>query len=176
MRSGVHGLTVDQPSDLVPGNRDGRSRQAQKRNDSVTTVSTDDGDGEFPGVLLAGDLCGECGSTDNIESGDTEELAGVEDLVGLQHLSSDGNGGVDGVRDDKDVGLRAPLGNTSDQCRDDTGVLGEELISGHAGLAGETGGDHNDVTSLKGLLQSVIFGEVSGGDLRRRGRNCQPWK
>lgn len=137
-------------------------------------MSTDDGDGEFPGVLLAGKLGGEGGSTNDIQGGDTEELAGVEDVVGLQHLGGDGNGGVDRVGDDQDVGLGAPLGDTGDQGGDNSGVLGEELISGHTGLAGKAGGDHNDVTSLEGLLQSVVLGEVSGGDLRRAAKTVSP--
>lgn len=98
-------------------------------------MSTNNGDCELPGVLLARDLSGKGGRADDIQSSDTKEFASIKSVVGFQNLGGNGDSGVDGVRDNKNVGLGAKLSNTSDQGSDDSGVLGEEFISGHAGLA-----------------------------------------
>ena len=65
----------------------------EERDDGCAGVATDNGD-----VLVGGvgalHLRDEAGGTDDIQSGDTEEAAGVVDTLGLEDLSSDGNGGV----------------------------------------------------------------------------------
>jgi hypothetical protein len=129
-------------------------------------VATDDGDLGLGGVLLAGELLGEGLGADNVEGGDTEETAGVEDAGGLEDLSGDGDGGVDGVGDDADEGLGAELGNALDQVADDAGVDLEQVVTGHAGLAGNAGGDNDDVSAGQGILQAVVFGQETGEFLR----------
>lgn len=66
----------------------------EEGNDSSTRVATNNGDVLVGGVgaLQLGD---ESRSTDNVKGGDTEEALGVVDTLGLEDLSSDGDGGVD---------------------------------------------------------------------------------
>lgn len=78
----------------------------KKGNNGDTGVTTDDSDIDVLGVLTL-NFRDEAGSTDNIKGGDTEKTLGVIDTVLLENLSEDRDGGVDGVRDDEEVGLRA---------------------------------------------------------------------
>ena len=66
----------------------------EERDNGSTRVTTDDGDGlvGWVGALELGD---EAGSTDYIEGGDTEESLWVVDVLGLENLGADWNGGVD---------------------------------------------------------------------------------
>ena len=98
-------------------------------------MTANDGDVEVLGVLLADDLGNEGLGTDNVECGDTEQLLGVEDTSGLEELGGNGDGGVDRVGDDKDVGLGAVLGDALNEALDDAGVDLEEVVTGHARLA-----------------------------------------
>lgn len=43
----------------------------------------------------------------------------------------------------------------------DGGVGVEEIITGHAGLAGDTSGDDNDIATGKSLLEAVVVGNVA---------------
>ena len=67
-------------------------------------MATDDGDFAFVGVN-AGDFGEEAGGTDDVEGGDAEDAAGVVDAGFLEDLGDDGDGRVDGVGDDEDVGF-----------------------------------------------------------------------
>lgn len=98
-------------------------------------MSTDNGDVQIGRVFLAGDLSDEGLGTDDIESGDTKELLGVKDTSGLEHLSGDWDGGVNGVGNDENVGLGAVLCDTLDESLDNAGIDLEEIVTGHAGLA-----------------------------------------
>ena len=51
------------------------------------------------------ELGDEAAGADNVEGGDTEELLGVVDILGLEDLGGDGNGGIDRIGDDEDVGI-----------------------------------------------------------------------
>ena len=70
-----------------------------------------------------------------LKGGDTEQLLGVEHILGLEDLGGDGDGGVDGVGDDKDEGLGSNLGGGLNQTLDNASVDVEEVITGHARLA-----------------------------------------
>ena len=108
---------------------------AEERDDGLAGVTTNDGDGELVGLLLAGNGSDEGLSADDIEGGDTEELLGVENAGLLEDLGGDGNGRVHGVGNDEDVGLGGVLCDALDEALDDTGVDLEEVITGHAGLS-----------------------------------------
>lgn len=130
----------------------------EEGNDGDTGVTANDGDGLISRVGLL-DLGDEAGSADDIEGGDTEEALGVVDTLLLEDLSNDGDGAVDGVGDDEDVGVGGRLGGGLGQVADDGGVGVEEVITGHAWLAGNTSGDQDDLGILKG------GGEAGGGGL-----------
>jgi len=67
---------------------------AEKRNDGLSGVTTNDGDGLARGVGVL-NLRYESGRTNNVESGDTEEALWVVSALRLEDLSGDGDGGVD---------------------------------------------------------------------------------
>jgi hypothetical protein len=133
----------------------------EEGDDGDTGVATDDGDGLISGVGLL-DLGDEAGSANNIEGGDTEEALGVVDASLLEDLSNDGDGAVDWVGDDEDVGVRGRLGGGLGQITDDGGVGVEEVITGHAWLAGDTGRDQDDLGILKGGCEAGWGGLVTG--------------
>lgn len=138
----------------------------EKGDDGDTGVTTDDGDGLISGVGLL-DLGDEAGSADDIEGGDTEEALGVVDAGLLEDLSNDGDGAVDGVGDDEDVGVRGRLSGGLGQVADDGGVGVEQVVAGHAGLAGDTSGDQDNLGILKGGVEAggggLVAGDVGAG-------------
>lgn len=162
--------SLDEIVELVSGDLDLGLGQRQERDNGVSGVATNNGDVELGGVRLANNSGGEGLGSDNVEGGDTEQLLGVEDVVLLQDLGGNGDGGVDGVGDDEHKGVGGVLGDTGDEVSDDTGVDLKQIISGHTGLSGDTSGDDDDVGTGQGLLESVILGEVTsdlglGGDV-----------
>ena len=84
-------------------------------------MTTNDSDAR---VLRRGtdDLGQEAPGPYNIERCDTEDAAGVKDTSLFEGGSDDGNGRVDGVRDDKDVGFWRDTGNGCSKVSDDGGV------------------------------------------------------
>lgn len=76
------------------------------------------------GVL---DLRDEAGSTDDIKSGDTEQTLGVVDALGLENLSGDGDGGVDRVGNDENVGIGSVISSGLGQVANN-GRVGVEQI------------------------------------------------
>lgn len=121
----------------------------EEGDDGDARVAADDGN-----VLVLGvgalDLRDEAGGADDVEGGDAEEALGVVDALGLEDLSADGDGRVDGVGDDEDVGVGGILGAGLGEVADDGGIGVEEIVTGHARLAGDTGGDENDLGALEG--------------------------
>ena len=53
------------------------------------------------------------------------------------------------------------LGAGLGEVADDGGVGVEEIITGHAGLTGDTSGDDNDIAAGKSLLEAVVGGNVA---------------
>lgn len=149
---------LDALDELSVGAQVGVRALGEERDDGDTGVATDDGDVLVLGVSAL-DLGDEAGSADDVEGGDTEELLGVVDALGLEDLLADGDGGVDGVGDDEELGLGGRVGNGLGEVADNGGVGVEEVVTGHAGLAGDTGGDEDDVRALEGS------GETLGGGL-----------
>lgn len=70
------------------------------------------------------------------------------------------------VGDDEDVGLGGVLSGGLGEVADDGGVGVEEVVTGHAGLAGDTSGDDNDLSALESLGETGGSGIVAA-DLRR---------
>ena len=135
-------------------------------------VSSDDGDVDVLNgpVLVLGD---KGVGTSDVEGGDTKELLGVVGVVLLQDLAEDGDGGVDRVGDDRKEGVRAVLGAGLGNGGDDGSVGVEEIVTGHSGLAGDSGGDDDGGAALESggnvLLgvaldasRRVDVGQVSG--------------
>ena len=149
---------LDAVDELVVGGKVGVVALGEEGNDGDTGVAADDGDVLVLGVGVL-DLGDEAGGADDVEGGDTEEALGVVDAGLLEDLGDDGDGGVDGVGDDEDVGLGAGLGAGLGKVADDGGVGVEEVVTGHAGLAGDTGGDEDNLGALEGI------GEAGGGGL-----------
>lgn len=101
---------------------------------------------DWVGVLNLGD---KSGSADDIESGDTEETLWVVDSLGLEDLCDDWDGRVDWVGDDKDVGVWCRLCGCFGEVAHDGGVGVEEIVTGHAWFAWDTGWDEDDFCALE---------------------------
>ena len=83
-------------------------------------------------ILRSRELAHERLRTHDVERGDAEELLGIE-LAGLgEDFCGDGDGAVDGVGDDEDVGFGAVLGDAFDQSLHDAGVDLEQVVASHA--------------------------------------------
>lgn len=167
---GVAGLTGD----------GGVAGLGQQGNDGDTGVTTDDGDLLGRGVCVL-DLRDEARGTDDVKGGDTEQALGVVDTAGLVDLGDDGDGRVDlqilleqtlhkfvylhwqtyRVGDDQDVGLGGSLGSGLGEVADDGGVGVEQVVTGHTGLAGDTGGDEDDLRALEGITKTLGGGVVA---------------
>ena len=65
------------------------------------------------------------------------------------------------VGDDQDVSLGSSLSGGLGKVTDDRGVGVEEIITGHTGLAGNTGRDEDDLRALKAVLQTLGGGVVA---------------
>lgn len=66
-----------------------------------------------------------------------------------------------GVGNDQDVGLGGSLGSGLGEVTDDGSVGVEQVITGHAGLAGDTSGDENDLRVLEAVAQTSSIGVVA---------------
>lgn len=151
---------LDTLDEVGVGGKVGVVALAEEGNDSDTRVTADDGDVLILGVSAL-DLRDEAAGADNVEGSDTEEGLGVVDALGLEDLGADGDGGVDGVGDDEELGLGGGVGNSLGEIADDGGVGVEEVVTGHAGLAGDTGGDEDDLSALEALGEAGGVGLVS---------------
>jgi hypothetical protein len=96
----------------------------------------------------------------------------------LVDLGGDWDGRVDGVADDTDDGVGGGLGAGSGELGDDGGVGVEteelldivvndgnlQIVSGHAWLSWDTGGDENDISALDGFLHGGGVRADESGD------------
>lgn len=67
-----------------------------------------------------------------------------------------------GVGDDQDVGVGGSLRGGLGEVADNGGVGVEEVITGHTGLAGNTGGDEDDLSILESSSEASLVGVVAG--------------
>jgi hypothetical protein len=112
----VNELVVSLTSDTLAIRRLG-----ENGNNSGATVATDDShDGVIGGSTS--DRSQEACSTDNVKGSDTEDAAGVEDTSLFEGPGNDGDGGVDGVGDDKDVSIGSNTGDSRSKVADNGGV------------------------------------------------------
>lgn len=147
-------------------------------------MTANDGDGSLGGILLASELLSESLGTNDVEGGDAKEAFWVENASSLENLSGDGDGRVDGVRDDEDKSLGAMFCDALDEGVDDAGIDLEQVVAAHAGLAcwgrkavnsaraelrgvwiglrtRNSSGDDNDISASESLLKTVVLGQVS---------------
>ena len=127
--------TVRQRIQLILRHLDLRLGQTPQRHNRLPRMSSNNRNYRLTRVLLARELRHECLSPHHVKSGDAEQLLGVEDAGGFEDLGRDGNGAVDGVGDDEDVGVGAVGGDAFDEVADDAGVDLEEVVTGHARFA-----------------------------------------
>ena len=80
----------------------------------------------------------------------------VKDTSLLQSSSKDGHGRVDGVGNDQDERLGASLGDRVGERLADTGINVEQVVASHAGLAGDTGRDDDNVGAFESLFCAVV--------------------
>ena len=93
----------------------------EQGHDGRARVATDDGNDGLLGVRVR-ELAEEAGGTDDVEGGDTEEAAGVEDAGLLEGRGDDRDRRVDGVRDDEDVRFGCGAGDSAGEVTDNGGV------------------------------------------------------
>jgi hypothetical protein len=126
-------------------------------------MSTNDRNYSFRRVLLACESSHEGLSTNNIESGHTEEALGVEDTSILEDGSCNGDGAVDRVRDDEDECLGGELDDAVDECLNNTSVDFEEVVAGHSRFACVEGwsvllsGQRSGTKGISDLVTHVEF-------------------
>mmetsp|Transcript_40301 Transcript_40301/g.114086 ORF Transcript_40301/g.114086 Transcript_40301/m.114086 type:complete len:229 (+) Transcript_40301:591-1277(+) len=96
---------------------------------------------------------------DHVQSGHAKQLLRVVDTHALQGLGGDGDGGVHRVGDHGNASLRAELAAGLHDALDNASVDLEEIISGHAGLTGNSGGNNNNIAAAESLAQLVIAHE-----------------
>ena len=101
-------------------------RLAKQRHDCLAGMTANDGDVLVRGIGVL-ELGDEAGGADDVEGGDAEELLGVVDAFALEDFGGDGNGAVDGVRDDEHVRVGAMVGGGFSEVTDDGGVGVEEV-------------------------------------------------
>mmetsp|Transcript_2467 Transcript_2467/g.9634 ORF Transcript_2467/g.9634 Transcript_2467/m.9634 type:complete len:389 (-) Transcript_2467:19-1185(-) len=96
----------------------------------------------------------------DVQRGDAEELLGVVHASFLEHLRGDGHGGVHRVGDHVDHRLGAVRRDRVRQTGDNARVDLEQIVAGHAGLAGYARGDDHDVAILQRGAQLGVAGEA----------------
>lgn len=100
-------LTVRDGFNLLLCQLHRRLRLADKRQDRGARVSANNRDFEILWVLEAQGMRGEGRSADDIKGRHAEDAGGVKDSMLAERLDGNGNGAVDGVRNDADEGLGA---------------------------------------------------------------------
>ena len=65
------------------------------------------------------------------------------------------------VGNDQDVSLGGSVGGSLGKITDDGGVGVEQVVTGHARLAGNTGGNENDLRTLQAFLEAGSIGVVA---------------
>ena len=72
-------------------------------------------------------MANEAARAHDIEGGDAEEALRVVDALAFKDFGGDGDGAVDGVCDDEDVGLWASVGGGFGEVADNGGIGVEEI-------------------------------------------------
>ena len=117
----VHELVVG-----LAGNILAKVGLGKEGDDRGSAVATNDGDNSLR-RLGALDTSKETGGADNIKGGDTEETTRVENTGLLESGGDDGDGGVNRVGDDKDVGFGCDAANCGSEVADN-GCVGLVIL------------------------------------------------
>jgi hypothetical protein len=112
--------------------------------------------------IRALDLAHGAGSTNHIQGGNTEQTLGVIDTGLLEDLADNWDSRVHGVGYNEDVGVGGGLSNGFGKVTDDRGVGVEEIVAGHAGLAGNTGRDQDDLSAFESGCKSTRCRIIAG--------------
>ena len=128
---------------------------AQQGNDGGSGMATNHGDVALSGLHVQG-LGDELAGTDGVELGHTHDLARIMDAHLLEGLGEDRDGGVHGVANHEDASLGTSSGAGLSEVHGDTSVGVEQIVSGHTGLSGHTGGDDDHIRAVKDLQQVVL--------------------
>lgn len=132
----------------------------EERDDGDAGVAANNDDVLIRGIGVL-DLADESRGANDIQCGDAEQAFGVVHAGLLEDLGDDGDGAVDGVRDDEDVGVRGGGRGGLGQVAYDRGVGVEEVVAGHARLTGHAGWDQNDLGARESGCQSAGGGVVA---------------
>lgn len=98
--------------------------------------------------ITALDLTDESASSDNIQSCNTKKALRVVDALALEDLSNNWDRRVNRVRNDENVCLWRRVGRSFGQVPNDGSIGVEKVVTSHAWLAGNTGGDEDDFGAL----------------------------
>jgi len=173
--------TVYQSSQFISWDLNSRLSLAEKRNNGLSRMATNDWDSEALRVGFSNNLSNEGLSSDNIKGRNTEETLRVENSLGLEDLGGDWDGGIYGVGDDEDIGFWCNFCDSLNETFDDTGVDVEEIIAGHSWFAyisplalaliynpphlvhtGNSSRNNNDICVFECGLGTIILWQVSG--------------
>ena len=103
-------------------------------------------------------------SSDDVQSGDSEDFVWVVGAQLFVDLSGDWDGGVDWVRNDANPSFWAMFSASLGQVGDNGGVGVEEIVSGHAWLSWDTSGDEDNIGTSNGFLHSGRVRTNESGD------------
>lgn len=104
---------------------------------------------------------------DMVQGCDPKEFSGVESAVFDEDLFEDGDGGVDGVRDDQDASGRAAEGNGMRQLGTDGRIDVEQIAPGHSWFSRYACRNDDEVGIPQGVFQRGVFGALVGGPHER---------
>jgi len=108
---------------------------AKKWDNSLAGMTPYNRDCQVLRIFSAYDLGYKSLCSDDIQSCDSEEALSIEDSLSFEDFSSDGNGGVDGVRDDKDISFGSDFSDDFNEPFDNSSVDVEEIVAGHSRFA-----------------------------------------
>ena len=147
----------------------------EEREDSLSGVTSDDWNVDVLDTEALGFGYKGVG-TDDVEGGDTHNLAFVVDASCFEDFRTDWDSGIDGVGDDVDDGGWAMFGDSFAESLDDAGVDVEEIVSGHAWLTWHTCWDDDEGSAGEGsgeLVRSGVTGDL-GWSVAMREISCDP--
>ena len=80
----------------------------------------------------------------------------IVDSLLLEHFGRNGDGRIDGIADNGQDGVGAVFGTALDEGFDNASVGVEEIVTRHAGLAGNTGGNDDHLAPLQGFAKAFV--------------------
>ena len=110
---------------------------------------------------------------DDVECRHPEQLLRVVHARGLEHLGRDRHGRVDGIGNNVDHGLGRMRRDGDGEGVHDARVDVEEVVAGHARLAGHSCGDDHEVSAGEGggeLVGARVARDLCGRKRERKGR------